>query len=296
MLKNIVRALRLPFITASILPFIFGSLIVRERFLVLPFLLGVITAAGVHLSANLINDYADSKSGNDWKDLRFWGFFGGSKLIQERVFSEKFYLGMAFFFALLSTFAVTGLSFILNDKAVTGFYFLIILSGWAYSVKPLQLSYRRLGEFIIFALFGPALVMGGYYIQTGIFPDERSLILSLPFGFFTTAILFSNEIPDYAQDKASGKNTWVGISGARNSYLIYCLLELLGFGSILWAVYRGYLGKIALFALLLAFGVIKAAKTMKDHYSDKEKLVVSSKITIAIQALGSLILISDLLL
>ena len=81
MLKNIIRALRLPFLSASILPFVFGSLVVRKQFNLPAFILGLMAAAFTHLSANLINDYADSKSGVDWQDKRFFGFFGGSKLI-----------------------------------------------------------------------------------------------------------------------------------------------------------------------------------------------------------------------
>lgn len=295
MLKNIVRALRLPFITASMLPFVFGSLAAGGRFNALRFLLGLVAAGCVHLSANLINDYADSKSGNDWQDLRFWGLFGGSKLIQEKVFSEIFYLRLAFFFAILSAVSVAALAFVLDNSAVIGFYLLIILLGWSYSVKPLKLAYRRCGEIVIFILFGPALVMGGYFIQTLIFPDLRSFILSLPFGFFTTAILFSNEIPDFAADKNSGKMTWVSLFGPQRSYQFYYLLEALGFGSIIWAVYRGYLGKFALFSLVLVFAAIKAAGIIKKQYADKEKLVVSSRITIIIQAAVSVILIIDVL-
>ena len=68
MIKNISRALRLPFITASILPFIFGSLIVRKNFNSAGFTLGLLAAIFTHLSANLINDYFDSRSGVDWLD------------------------------------------------------------------------------------------------------------------------------------------------------------------------------------------------------------------------------------
>ena len=100
-LKNIIRALRLPFAAVSVLPFVFGSLLDWPYFDIPRFILGLIAAVGTHLGANLINDYADSKSGADWQDKRFFGFFGGSKLIQENVFSQRFYLNLALaFFAL----------------------------------------------------------------------------------------------------------------------------------------------------------------------------------------------------
>jgi 1,4-dihydroxy-2-naphthoate octaprenyltransferase len=56
-----IRALRLPFIVVSILPFIYGSLIERRGFNYGGFLLGLSAVISTHLSANLINDYADSR-------------------------------------------------------------------------------------------------------------------------------------------------------------------------------------------------------------------------------------------
>ena len=65
---NLVRACRLPFINASVLPFIFGSLINHRNFNLLYFILGLIAVSATHISANLINDYADALSGADWLD------------------------------------------------------------------------------------------------------------------------------------------------------------------------------------------------------------------------------------
>ena len=165
MISHLVRALRLPFLSASVLPFIFGSLIQRSSFNVKGFILGLSAAAATHLSANLINDYADSKSGADWQDRRFYGLFGGSKLIQEKVFSEKFYLRLALFFAFVSAFSVVLLAFVLKTIAVIGLYLVILFLSWSYSFGPLRFSYRRCGEFFIFLLFGPCLVMGGYFLM-----------------------------------------------------------------------------------------------------------------------------------
>lgn len=294
MLKNIIRALRLPFVSASILPFIFGSLIERQHFNFRGFFLGLIAVAATHLSANLINDYADSRTGVDWQDKSFYGFFGGSKLIQEGIFSEKFYLGLAIFFAAISAFSVVILALILSTASVIVFYLFIIFLSWLYSVKPLQFSYHRIGEFIIFLLFGPALVMGGYFIQTKIFPDMRSFILSLPFGFLTTAILFANEVPDFTQDKEIGKFTWVGFLGPRRAFLLYTLLMVFAFFLIFLNIALGYLGFFAFFSFALIFPVMKAANILRIYPEDKIRLMESSKLTIAAQTFVSLILIADI--
>ncbi len=293
---NYVRALRLPFATASALPFAAGSLINKAHFDFLLFFLGLCTAVSCHLSANLINDYADSKSGADCKDARFYGFFGGSKLIQEGVFSERRYLNLAVLFSSLSASLVIILAVLLRSVSIVGYFLAILFLAWSYSARPLQFSYRRLGEVIIFLLFGPALVMGGYFIQTKIFPSLHGFLLSLPFGFLVTAILFANEVPDLSEDKAAGKLNWVSVSGGKNAYVLYLVLVSLGFACVALNILLGYLTLFSWFSLFFIFPALKAARTLKACYSDKERLVESSKLTIALHAMVSMVLITDLLL
>jgi 1,4-dihydroxy-2-naphthoate octaprenyltransferase len=168
--------------------------------------------------------------------------------------------------------------------------------GWSYSAKPIAFSYRRLGEPILFLLFGPALVMGGYYIASGIFPDLKSLVLSLPFGFFTTAILFANEVPDFPQDKTVGKLTWVSLVGPAHSFLLYALLQACAFSAVIIGVRSGYLGMAALFSLVLIFPALKAAVILKRNFREKNKLIGSSGITIKVHAIASLILILSVII
>ena len=212
-LKYYIRALRLPFITASLLPFISGSLAARGDFNLLGFCLGLICVMFTHLSANLINDHADSKSGADWQERAFWGFFGGSKLIQENVLPEAAYIKAAVFFACAGTVCAALISALLRTLLPLSLYAIILALAWLYSRRPLQFSYNRLGELIVFILFGPVPVMGGYFIQTHCFPSFKSFLLSLPFGFLTTAILFANEVPDFKNDAAVKKINWVSLTG-----------------------------------------------------------------------------------
>lgn len=291
MLKNLVRAFRLPFLSASVLPFIFGSLILRYDFDLLGFLLGLFAVIATHVSANLMNDYADSKSGADWKDKNFYQFFGGSKLIQENIFSEKFILISAMIAAVIACLCVVFLSLHLQHPIVIIFYFIIIFLSWSYSAKPIQFSYRRCGELLIFILFGPALVMGGYFIQTGIFPDLKSFMLSLPFGFLTTAILFSNEVPDFADDQKAGKKTLVGAWGRERDFLLYYFLSGLAFLSIVVNIFLGYSNAIVLFALGSVILTHKAAMILRKFPSDKMRLTESSRLAILTHVLTSLILI-----
>lgn len=281
---------------ASALPFIFGSLLAKKHFNVLNFILGLIAAAATHLSANLINDYADSRSGLDWQDKHFYKFFGGSKLIQEGIFKEKFYLNMAISCFAIASFCVVCLALNLKSLSIVGFYLLILLLAWSYSEKPLQLAYRGLGEVIIFMLFGPALVMGGYFIQTKIFPARETFIVSLPFGFLTTAILFANEIPDFANDKKIDKITWVNFTGEKKAFWLYGFLISLAFLSVLLSIMLGYLSFWALFSWVFILPAFKAMCILRRYPEDKMKLMESSKLTIMVQTLVSIVLILEVLL
>lgn len=295
-MRNLLRALRLPFTSVSVLPFIFGSLLARPDFNIFRFFWGLIAVVSTHLSANLINDYADSKSGADWKDRNFYKFFGGSKLIQERILTEQFYRNLAISLALLAIFSVIVLGLVLKTASIFAFYALILLLGWSYSTKPLQFSYRRLGEVIIFILFGPALVMGAYFIQTANFPTLEGFILALPFGFLTTAILYANEIPDFFEDKDAAKLNWVSLLGPQKAFILYYLLMGLAFISIILGILGGYLSWLSFLSLLFILPALKAARILQEHFADKKKLVESSKLTIAVHTLVSIVLILDTLI
>lgn len=291
----IIRALRLPFISASILPFIFGSLIDKKDFNFTGFCLGLVCVIATHLSANLINDYADSRSRADWQDSNFYKFFGGSKLIQEGLLPEGFYLKAAVFFAAVSFVSIIFLSFNLKSPFVIIIYLLIFLLAWSYSTGPLQFSYRRGGEIIIFLLFGPALVMGGYFIQTRVFPDLKSFLLSLPFGILTSAILFANEIPDFTEDMRVNKINWVSFLGQAGSFRLYHIFIFSALLAVIMNVSLRYLSPLALVSLVSIFPALMAAGILKTHSGDKIRLMESSRLTIAVHSTVGVLLILSLI-
>jgi len=295
-LPILIRALRLPFLSVSVLPFIAGTFLWHGNIHWAGFFLGLIAVSCTHLAANLINDYADSRYGADWSDLKFYGFFGGSKLIQEKILPEKFYLRGSLFFSAAAFLAVILLAIGLKDNRVIFYYLLIIFLGASYSVNPLRLSYRRLGEAVIFILFGPACVMGAYFIQSKFFPNLDSFILALPFGLFTTAILVANEIADCSDDLKSKKYNLISLTGPARGHLVYFTLVEAG----LFMVLINVIGANAHFISLLAFVVMgmlrRSGFILKEYYQDKEKLLESSRLTIKAANLVYLLLIAGVIL
>ncbi len=293
---NLLRALRIEFLSVSILPFIFGSLVDISSFKILTFCLGMICVIFMHLSANLINDYADSCYGADNIDKRFYKLFGGSKLIQEGVYSKLFFLRLSIGLALVSFIMAISLSILVKSFIPVVSFLVIVFLGWSYSVGFFRFVYRRTGELIIFTLFGPAIVMGAFFLQTGVFPSFKAFILSIPFGFLTTSILFANEVADFPEDRSANKLTWVSITGDKKAYILYLILMVGAFLFVIFGMFLGFLNFFSIAVLLLLPLLIKATNVIKHYYNQKQKLILSSKITILIHNVVSIILIIDILL
>jgi 1,4-dihydroxy-2-naphthoate polyprenyltransferase len=292
----LARAARAPFLTVFIVSFVYGSLIEKGSFRPLRFWLGLGTVLFSGAAANLFNDYVDSKSRADWQDARHYQFFGGSKLIQKGIRSEGFFLASALASLLLAVLSVSALVLVTGETKTLVYYALIIFLAYSYSGVPFRLSYRRLGEPVIFLLFGPAIIMGAYFIQTGIFPSAKSFYLSLPFGFLTAALLFANEIPDFPQDIKVSKRNWVGIVGPEKAYVLYGLIAFPAFAAVILNVASGRLARLSLLSLFCLPLCFAAGSILKKDYRNKDKLVVSSFLTLLVHHLTALILIFGLIL
>src|SRR6202048_5547872 len=77
-----------------------------------------------------------------------------------------------------------------------------------YTAPPLKLVHRGLGERSTALAFGPIMVLGAYYVQTGHYA-LRPLILSIPVAVLVMLILYANEIPDRFADAKAGERTLV---------------------------------------------------------------------------------------
>ncbi len=238
-----------------------------------------------------MNDYADSKSGADWQDKKSYGFFGGSKLIQLGIFRENFYLKASIVFLGISFAAVTALAIVSRSMTIVLYAIPVFFLAAAYSYKPLQLSYRRMGELVVFLLFGPVPVMGGYFIQTGAFPSWEAFMASLPFGIFAAAILFANEIPDYVDDMKVGKRNWVGAIGSDKAFIAYYALVFLAFFFVALNIILEYVNVVGFLSFIPAVFAFRAARVMRDFPREKARLVESSRLTVVLHGMASIFLI-----
>jgi len=223
------------------------------------------------------------------------GFFGGSKLIQDGTLPARFYRDAGVVFSLLATGCAVAIALIWSRPALLLLFALVLAGGWAYSVGPFRLSYRRYGEACVLLLFGPAPVAGGVFAQTGALPSASVLLASLPFGLLTAAILVANEVPDTVDDAAAGKRTLVGWIGAERGYILFAALVAAAYAAVLLGVAVLALGSVALLSLAALPFALHAARVLKHHHGDKPALLAASRSVIALHAIMSLTLIGDAL-
>ena len=83
-----------------------------------------------------------------------------------------------------------------------------VLISYFYTAPPLRLVHRGLGELCVALGFGPIMVLGTYFVQTGRYA-VRPLVLSIPVAILVMLILYANEVPDRVADGRAGKRTLV---------------------------------------------------------------------------------------
>jgi 1,4-dihydroxy-2-naphthoate octaprenyltransferase len=231
-LRIYLKALRLPFLTGSMLPVTAAMALAYQAegaWSLAFFLLTALGVAALHLGANLLNDYYDS-FGSDPLNINFTPFSGGSRVIQNQELSAGAVRTMAYL--CLSLAVVCGLILVLQGRpwvALLGG--LGLLAGFFYSASPVQLMSVGLGEALIFVAFGPLLSFGAYYVITGKFKAVGAAV-GLPLAFLITAILWINEFPDLEPDVAAGKRNLVARLGLRLSRWGYAVLMLAPFASL----------------------------------------------------------------
>jgi len=274
-----VKAMRLPFLTGSLIPVILAAaLSFQHGVLDVGKLILVLCGVGcLHLGANLINDYYDDP-GSDRINLHPTPFSGGSRVIQDKLMDAKTVWGMAMGFFMLGTasgiiVALTGRPFVVVI-GLMGF-----LAGYLYSAAPISLMSRGLGEITIFLAFGPLITWGTYYVMTGLLTWE-AFALGIPMGFLITAVIWINQFPDYEADRDAGKMNCVVRLGRDRSRYIYSFLMLGPYAVVLWWVLTQRHAWPYLAVILTVPLVWKAIKILTAHYQTYDEIIPAQALTI----------------
>jgi 1,4-dihydroxy-2-naphthoate polyprenyltransferase len=246
---------RAPFLTATIVPVLLGAM--AGPWLVAGAELDIVllswTILGVslaHLGANTANDYFDWRSGVDGLNRDYVvPFSGGSRMIQLGVITLQGTLRTSLL--LFGAAAAVG-AYLASTVGIWGQATVLAVCGAAvgffYTAPPVRLATRGLGEIGIIVVFGPLLVAGAALVQTGTI-EPRILLVGMPVGLLTAAIIWINEFPDAAGDAAGGKRTLVVRIGLERARWGYPLLWVVSYVSVIGLVVMGTLPGQALLGL-----------------------------------------------
>lgn len=241
---------------AGLLPYCLGAAIAYRSvpaFDIKLFLIGLVGIFFTLVGVEAFNEYFDWVLGSD-------------RVFQpdpKPVTKKKFYIGaaaftIAFLFAVYLTLRVgAGIAVF----AVAGF-----VAAAGYLGPPLRFAYRGLGEAVIALSYGPAMVLGSYYLQTGQAALLPTVVSAIP-AVFLFSIAIINEVPDFLQDSLVGKRNICVRNGRERTVVIYGTMSVVLYITLTLMALAGLLPGACLLILLtlpLAWRNYSIARTKFD--------------------------------
>lgn len=220
------------------LPLAFSSIIAggacahaQDYFDVVIFALALMTTLFLQVLSNLANDYGDAVKGTD-NDQRI----GPVRAIQSGAITKSAMKKAVVLCAILSLIA--GLTLVFYATRSLSFYYplgfillglLAIIAAIKYTAGENPYGYDGWGDLFVFIFFGLVGVIGSYLLYGA--PIVLDVIFpAIALGCFSAAVLNLNNMRDWENDKASGKNTLVvkmGFSKAKFYHLALIIIGIL---------------------------------------------------------------------
>ena len=291
-LRNWRMAIRIPFLTASVVPVLLGAAIAWAVTGTLHwwfFLLTLLAGLLIQIGTNVINDYSDHKSGNDEVNREFVRpFSGGSRVIQ---------LGL-----LTPLEVLAGASLALILSSAIGFYLawargplililgaIGLISGVFYTGGIFNWAKRGIGELLVGLNFGILMALGAYYVQAQSF-SWLPVIAAIPVSLLIAAVLYINEFPDYAADKQVGKNTLVVRLGRAKAVNLYAVMMAGVYLAIGVGVATSVLPLTALLGLITLPLAVRALQHARKNYASSFDLIPANALTVTVHLATGLLL------
>lgn len=189
----------------------------------------------VEVATVLSNDYFDFDTDQQNKSAGL--FTGGSRVIVDKLLSFKEMRKGIFIVLLLSVFVAAYL--IMNTAGTVSEVLLLLvllfILALGYTVPPLKLSYRGLGEIDVGLTHSLGVILCGYVFQGGGLNELYPWLLSVPLflGILPSIVLAG--IPDFEADKAVGKRTIAVKSGKKGAAVVAIVFTILSaLAAVVW--------------------------------------------------------------
>jgi 1,4-dihydroxy-2-naphthoate polyprenyltransferase len=252
----------------------------------------ILTGVGcmtAHAGANLLSDFYDYRAKVDRV-----GTFGSSGLLVAGAMEPSQILKGGWVALVLAgligaylVYVTPGGLFLVGLVVIGGGF------GVFYTAGPVEFKYRALGDVAVFLSFGPAMILGAYYVQAHRF-SWLPVLYALPVGLLVDAILHSNNLRDIANDRAVNIKTVPILIGESRAKTMYYALVFGAYGTTLLLI--AFAG-LPLFSLMVFFSLPLAVKVTrmvrhKDHLPAREFAVIDAATAQLHLAFGLLMMIS----
>jgi 1,4-dihydroxy-2-naphthoate octaprenyltransferase len=210
--------------------------------------LALIVSLSLQIAVNFSNDYSDGIRGTDANRV------GPTRLVATGLATAKAVRTAAFL-----SFAIACLAGTLLSLNTTLWLILVgiisVLAAWGYTGGKRPYGYLGFGEFSVFVFFGLVATIGSYYVQTQQI-NWQIVLLSIPVGSLSCAILVINNLRDRPLDEIAGKQTLAVKLGDQKTRFFYGFLLLITQLSVLLAIGRNKQIALALICLPLVYKVL----------------------------------------
>jgi 1,4-dihydroxy-2-naphthoate octaprenyltransferase len=255
----------------------------------------ILTGVGcmtAHAGANLLSDFYDYRAKVDRV-----GTFGSSGLLVAGAMQPSQILKGGWVALVLAgligaylVYVTPGGLFLVGLVGIGGGF------GVFYTAGPVEFKYRALGDVAVFLSFGPAMVLGAYYVQAHRF-SWMPVLYALPVGLLVDAILHSNNLRDIANDRAVNIKTVAILIGESRAKTMFYALVFGAYGTTLLLI---ALAGLPLFSLMVFFSLPLAVKVTrmvrhKDHLPAREFAVIDAATAQLHLAFGLLMVLSMVL-
>jgi 1,4-dihydroxy-2-naphthoate octaprenyltransferase len=216
----------------------------------------------VGLATSMSNEYLDHSA--DAANANAGPFSGGSRvLVEGRLgFGEvRAAIGLAVAAALSVALVLIARAPAAHQIPLAVLLALGLLLGLGYSLPPLKLSYRGLGELDVAFMHSTFVTVFAYVLQDGDWRDPLPYRLSVPSFFAVLSAITLAALPDHVADASAGKQSWSVLAGRRTAAAIALLAAVAAALSGVWLWLAGIVGGAVgvLFVLAAAHALVLVA-------------------------------------
>ena len=209
---------RIKTLPAAIAPVIVGTSL-ADQIQVINALLALIVSLSLQIAVNYANDFSDGVRGTDTNRI------GPTRLVASKLATASSVKNASFISFFVAIIAGTLLAF--NTSVwLIAVGLISILAAWGYTGGKKPYGYLGFGELAVFIFFGVVATVGSYYVQVEQI-SSSALLLSIPMGSLSCAILVINNLRDLNQDKLVSKRTMAVKLGDANTRIFYLVLLVL---------------------------------------------------------------------